>query len=147
MNIPLSAIQPFEPHGLPKLNFIKELEVTTLKIILDIMDALDKFMEDNAENCFMFASVIEATQAQALADHLCGWLEETAYKAGADIVHVKSRAMLAEYDNDELVPVFDTKNRKSKKLEIIGFMFMIEFTVNDEDMNHLLDHRFKRTPK
>ena len=68
-------------------------------------------------------------------------------KAGADIVKAQAHAMLAEYDNGELVPVFDTKNRKSKKLEIIGFMFMIEFTVNDEDMNHLLDHRFKRTPK
>ena len=71
-----------------------------------------------------------------------------AMKAGADIVKAKGHAMLAEYDdNGELIPVFDTENRKSKKLEIIGFMYTVDFTVNDEDIKHILDYRFKRDPK
>lgn len=147
MNIPASTIEAFEPHGLPKLNFLKNLDTTTLEIILEIMNALDKFMKDNADNCFMFAPIIEEGKRQALADHLCGWLEETAMKAGADIVHAKGRAMLAEYDDGELVPVFATANRKTKKLETIGFMFLVDFTVNDENTNHLLDYRFKNIPK
>ncbi len=148
MNIPQSAIQPFEPHGVPKLNFIKELEITTLEIILKIMDALDNFMKRNADTVFSGHGIVEDSSIRALGEHLCGWLEETAMKAGADIVKAKGHAMLAEYDdNGELIPVFDTENRKSKKLEIIGFMYTVDFTVNDEDIKHILDYRFKRDPK
>ena len=149
MNIPQSAIQPFEPHGLPKLNFIKNLESTTLEIILDIMDALDNFMKDNAENCFMFAHIIEVTQAQALADHMCGWLEETAMRAGADIVKAQARAIFTiseEIDETGVHKEFLSPSINSKS-RLIGFMYLVDFTVNDEDINHLMDYKFKRDPQ
>ena len=144
MNIPQSAIQPFEPHGLPTLNFIKDMGATTLKIILGIMDALDDFMKRNADDCLMFAPIIDQAQAQALADHLCSWLEETAMKAGADIVKAKARGIWQFHD---IVEAVYGESVDIPPPEHIGFMFLIDFTVNDEDVNHLIDHKFNRIPE
>jgi hypothetical protein len=149
MNIPQSTIQPFEPHGMPKLRFQKTWSEDTLKIILDVMDALDKFIKDDADNCFALTSMLEEFQLRALGEHLCGWLEETAMKAGADIVKAKCHAIYAISGMiDEIgIPKEFLSPAIKEKSKLIGFMYMVDFTVNDEDVNHLLDYKFKRDPQ
>jgi len=147
MNIPQSAITPFEPHGIPKLNFIKDMELITLEIILKIMDALDDFMKYNADNVFLGHNILMNDQIRALGEHLCGWLEETAMKAGADIVKARCRAIFTiseEIDEIGVPKEFLSPSYDYSKSELIGFMYLVDFTVNDEDINHLMDYKFKR---
>ena len=141
MNIPQSVIRPFEPHGIPVL---RNMAVDNIKSILDIMDALDKFMADNADNFFSATPILDNKSIRLLGRHLGNWLEKIAMDAGADIVHAKASAMLAEFIGGKELPVFDTDNRRKKELEVIGFMFLIDFTVNDEDIKHMIEYRFKR---
>ena len=145
MNIPQSAIKPFEPHGLPKLNFIKTLESTSLEIILDIMNALDACIKDNADTVLLGHDLLPKETVRALGEHMCAWLEKAAMDAGADTVHAKARAMLADFADGKEYTVFDTENRNSTQpqLKIVGFMYLVDFTVNDEEVNHLLDYKLK----
>ena len=145
MNIPQSVITPFEPHGLPKLVLQKQWSESTLAIILDVMNALDRFMKYNADNCLAFAPAITESQRQALADHLCEWLEKTAMDAGADIVNAKARAVWEFDDIVEAIREVDTDKIPPPKP--VGFMFLIDFTVNDEDTNHLIQHTFEDIPE
>lgn len=142
MNILESVIKPFEPHGMPTLKFIKDMGVIDLKTILNIMDALDAFMKGNALLCLGASAILEEGQLLASADHLCGWLEETATKAGADTVTAQARAMLVFSEDGERISI--VKANKLSKREIVGFMFLVDFTVGNEKVNHLLDHQFKK---
>lgn len=144
MNIPQSAIEPFEPHGFPKLNFIKDMGTITLETILGIMDALDNFIKDSADSCFWASDMFEESQIRALADHLCGWLEERATNAGADTVRAQARAICAIQKTETIEdPDISFHPSSIRKSELIGFMFLVDFTVGDEEVNHLLEHRFE----
>ena len=144
MNIPASTIQPFEPHGLPKLDFLKDLDTTTLEIILKIMDALDAFIAKNADGFFVGHDLLPNNTVRALGEHLCTWLEKTAMDAGADIVHAKARAIFTiSKEIDELgIPKEFLSPSINTTSKLIGFMYLVDFTVNDESVNHLLDYKF-----
>jgi len=148
MNIPQSAIEPFEPHGLPQLNFIKDLETITLETILRIMDALDNFIKDSADSCFLASDMLEESLIHALADHLCSWLEEKATNAGADTVKAQARAMYAIHETEIIEdPYIGFHPSSTHKSELLGFMFLVDFTVGDEEVNHLLEHRLENRKK
>ena len=69
--------------------------------------------------------------------------------AGADIVKAKCRAIFTiSEDIDELgIPKEFLSPSINITSELIGFMYLVDFTVNDEEINHLLDYKFKRDPK
>lgn len=145
MNIPQSAIRPFEPHGLPKLNFIKDMDVSNLRAVLDVMAALDKFIEQDGESFFSASSILTDEQLRALAVHFCTWLEKVAMEAGADTVRAQSRAISIISDGSQsLQSLRITGSPETKhKVDLIGFMFLIDFSVGDEKLNHLLEFRFR----
>jgi len=163
MNIPAATIQPFEPHGLPKLQFIKDMSAENLKIILKIMDALDSLMKGSGDHYFGMANMFQAEQLQAMADHLCVWLEKFAMSAGADTVSAKARpicsmkdAMKALGKNDVVATLKEIETfeldspervRLKSQMKIHGFMFLIDFTVGPEECNHLIKHEFASVPE
>jgi hypothetical protein len=51
-----------------------------------------------------------------------------------------------EFD-DILEAVYGKKTDKTRPPEHMGFVFLIDFTVNDEDVNHFINYTFKRDPQ